>query len=273
MNDFLEFERDGWERVAGTYADTTTGVTSEIAGPLLDAARVESGVDLLDVATGPGWVAAAAAERGARSVGLDIAEAMLAGARERFPAVAFRQGMAEDLGLPDASFDAVVSAFGMPHFADHAAFAREAHRVLRPGGRLAFASWYPPANNPFFGVVVGAISKHGDLGVPLPEGPDMFRWADQVVCDALLEGAGFSKGTRCDVALPVVTDRGGAAIVDFVRRAAVRTRALYEAQTEAAQKAIRAGMDELMEPYRDGDVWRVPLNAFVVSAEKLTPGA
>lgn len=265
---FQRFEREGWEEVAETYAGLTDGVTSEVAGPLLDAAGVSASTRVLDIATGPGWVANAASQRGAEVVGIDIAQAMIDGASRRFPEVTFLRSSAESLELGDASFDAVVSAFGMPHFADHGAFAREAARVLRPGGKLAFASWYPPANNPFFAVAVGAIAKYGSLDVALPEGVDMFSWAEQSACDALLAAAGFGPGSRGDVTLHFTTERGADAIVDFLRKASVRTRALYEAQSESAKEAIRGGLGELLEPHRTGATWRVPLHAFVVAATK-----
>mgnify|MGYP001820242103 FL=1 len=265
---FQQFEREGWEEVADTYANLTEGVTSEVAGPLLDAAVVSSSSRLVDIATGPRWVAREAQARGAEVVGVDIAEAMLENARKRLPEVSFRHSSAEALQLPDASFDAAVSAFGMPHFADHTAFASEAARVLRPGGKLAFASWYPPAINEFFAIAIGAISKYGTLEVDLPQGVDMFRWADQQACDELLASAGLSSGMRRDVGLHYVTDRQGAGIVDFMRKASVRTRALYEAQSEEAKQAIAAGLPEFLIPYQNGDVCRIPMQAFVVSATK-----
>ena len=265
---FQQFEREGWEQVASTYASLTEGVTSEVAGPLLDAAGVTASSRVVDIATGPGWVAREAQARGAEVVGVDIAEAMIEGARKRLPDIQFVLSAAEALNLPDSSFDAAVSAFGMPHFADHKAFVLEAARVLRPGGKLAFASWYPPPRNEFFGIAIGVIGKYGTLQVDLPAGVDMFRWGDQQACDQLLAVAGFDAGVRGDVELHYVTDREGAGIIDFMRKASVRTRALYEAQSEHAKQAIAEGISEFILPYRDGDICRIPLQAFVVSATK-----
>lgn len=83
--------------------------------------------------SGPGFLAAAAADRGAVAVGLDIAEAMVAEASHRYPQIEFHQGAAESLPFDDHAFDAVVNALGMPHFADPTAFFRGSGRVLRSG--------------------------------------------------------------------------------------------------------------------------------------------
>ena len=99
--------------------------------------------------------------RGATAVGLDIADAMVAEASRRYPAIEFRQGAAESLPFGDAHFDAVVSALGMPHFADHQAFFRESHRTLRSNGRLALATWKQPDKNPFAGLVLGLDERLG----------------------------------------------------------------------------------------------------------------
>lgn len=197
--EFQEFERDGWNAVASEYAEFTAGVTSDVAEVLLDAANVSGDSRVVDVASGPGWTAAVAAERGAATIGVDISETMVHQASERFPDVDFRVGSAEELPLQDRSVDAVVSAFGMPHFADHAAFVAESARALDVGGRIAFASWYPPQTNPFFAVALGAIAKRGDLNVALPDGVDMFTWADDDACDQLLTAAGFGPSERVDV--------------------------------------------------------------------------
>ena len=74
---FKAFEADGWTAQAGTYGGLTGAITSRVAESLLDAARVRADSRVLDVATGPGYVAERAVARGARVVGIDIAEGML----------------------------------------------------------------------------------------------------------------------------------------------------------------------------------------------------
>lgn len=267
---FQDFERRGWEEVARSYADSIGRVTADVAGVLLDAANVVRGSAVLDVATGPGWVAAEAVERGASAVGVDIAQAMVDEARLRHPTIEIRRGSPETLPVGAETFDAVVSAFGMPHFADHEAFAAEAWRALRPAGRLAFASWYPPARNPFFDIALGAIARHGSLDVDLPDGVDMFHWANAESCQDLLTGAGFGPAVRHDVSLVWLDDDGPLAMMDFLRNGGVRARALFKAPTPEAKSAIADDIAASLTGYETDGTWSIPLNAFVVAAEKTT---
>jgi ubiquinone/menaquinone biosynthesis C-methylase UbiE len=80
---FKAFEAEGWSAQAGTYGGLIGAITSRLAESLLDAAGVRSDWRVLDVATGPGYVAERAAARGARAVGIDLAEGMLELARQR----------------------------------------------------------------------------------------------------------------------------------------------------------------------------------------------
>src|SRR5207245_10651614 len=89
---FHDFEQAGWQRAAEHYGDAFGGLTAQTADALLDAAGVSSGARVLDVATGPGFIAAAAAGRGAQVTGLDFSPAMIALARTRQPAIDFREG-------------------------------------------------------------------------------------------------------------------------------------------------------------------------------------
>src|SRR6266536_1072571 len=114
---FHDFERQGWERASEHYGDAFGALTAQIAGPLLDAAGVKAGSRVLDVCTGPGIAAGAAAARGADVVGLDFSAAMIEEARRGHPGITFREGDAEALPFDTGSFDAVVMSFGLLHLA------------------------------------------------------------------------------------------------------------------------------------------------------------
>lgn len=104
---FNAFEAAGWEERALAYDRFFGSTTSQAVEPLLDAASVAAGTRVLDIATGPGYVAGQAARRGASVVGVDVAAAMVALARRLHPGLEFREADAHALPFEDASFDAV----------------------------------------------------------------------------------------------------------------------------------------------------------------------
>lgn len=131
---------------AGDYA--MVGVTLQIvAESLCVAADLRPGQRVLDVATGSGNTALAAARCFTDVVGVDYVPALLARGRERAKVerlpIEFREGDAEALPFPDASFDAVLSTFGVMFAPDQQRAANELVRVCRSGGRIALASWTP----------------------------------------------------------------------------------------------------------------------------------
>jgi len=264
---FHAFEHAGWESVPRPYHDAWGTLTTQAVAPLLNAVGAGPGIRVLDVATGPGYVAAAAVRRGASVVGIDFSEAMLAEARGHNPGIDFRSGDAEALPFPEASFDAVVMSFGLLHLARPDQALAEAHRVLRPGGRLAFTVWDRPDKAVAFGIVLGAVERHGRLDVPLPPGPPFFRFSDPGESYRVLLGLGF-KSPEVTV-VPQVWRLGSVdALFEVMRGGTVRTAGLLRAQTPAAQAAIRADIRDAVRPYQRGDGVELPMPAVLSSAVK-----
>lgn len=265
MSSFHEFERTGWERAAEFYGDAFGALTSQTAASMLDAVGAARGTRLLDVACGPGFIAGAAADRGAIVTGLDFAAAMVAQARRRRPALTFREGDAEALPFDAGTFDAVVMNFGLLHLARPDTALTEAHRVLQPGGRYAFTVWSEQAVA--FRLALRAVEEHGNANVPLPEGPPFFRFSDAAQTRATLEAAGFSGVEVREVPLtwrPPHAD----AVFEALSRAGVRTAAVLRAQTPDALAAIRAAVRRGVEAYaRDGG-FNIPMPAVLASATR-----
>ncbi|MDT3444312.1 MULTISPECIES: class I SAM-dependent methyltransferase [unclassified Pseudofrankia] len=138
---------------------------------LAEAADLRAGWRVLDVACGSGNAAIAAARSGTQAVGVDYVPGLLETARERAAVegldVEFRVGDAEDLPVPDGSFDAVLSVFGSMFAPDHRRAAAELVRAARPGGVIGLVSWTPSG---FIGEMFRTITKHvpGPKGVPSP---------------------------------------------------------------------------------------------------------
>lgn len=129
---------------------------------ILDAARVELGKRLLDVACGTGILARAAAARTGSTgyvAGVDPGPGMLAVARELAPDVDWRAGVAERLPFPDRTFDIVGCQFGLMFFTDRAQALHEMLRVLLPGGRLVVVTWDAVAKIPAFGAEVALLDR------------------------------------------------------------------------------------------------------------------
>jgi len=151
---------------SGDYA--VIGTTLQIVGEsLAEAADLRTDERVLDVAAGNGNATLAAARRGCRVTSTDYVPALLERGAERARAerldVTFETADAEALPYANASFDAVLSTFGVMFTPDHQRAADELARVCRPGGRIGLANWTPGG---FIGQFFKVLGKH----LPPPPG-------------------------------------------------------------------------------------------------------
>lgn len=159
---------------------------SDALGHAVQVLWPEPNERVLDVATGTGWTARLAAQLGAKVSAVDIADELLAAAKSLSEhtqnAPNFQHGDAESLPFEAASFDAVISTFGVMFAGRPDAAARELARVTRPGGRLVLLTWLddPDGYIPKFFQLVSAFSD-----APPPETSPL-AWGNETWVTELL---------------------------------------------------------------------------------------
>lgn len=267
---FHDFEHAGWQKASTFYADTFGTLTAQTIDPLLESVRVKSGMRVLDVASGPGYAAGAAAARGATVVGIDFSPLMVEEAKRRFQSVAsleFLEGDAQRLPFERNQFGAVVMNFGLLHLARPEAAISEAFRVLAPGGRYAFTVWAKPDEAVGFGVVLRAMETCGRTDVGLPDGPPFFRFSDPGECRRTLAQAGFGEINVRQ--LPLIWNLPSAdALFQAALCGGVRTSAALQAQTPEALAAIRSAVHAALQRYTGNDGVALPMGVVLASAAK-----
>jgi SAM-dependent methyltransferase len=265
---FNAFEAAGWESKSAGYDDFLGQITGRLVEPLLDAAGVGPGRRVLEVATGPGYAAARAAERGAVVVGIDVAEAMVALAARRHPSLEFRQASVEQLPFEDGSFEVVVANFGLLHLGRPEQAVAEFVRVLADGGRLALTVWDGPERSRFLGVFLDAIAEAGaNTPADIPAGPPFFRFSDERALTQLLREQSLE-----DIKLTTISFHHVVSSADELWQGlldgAVRTSALIERQNEQTQQSIRAAFNRIVEDYRVGDHFELPVAVKLAASRK-----
>lgn len=265
---FNAFEAGGWEEKAAGYDRFFGRITGQLVEPLLDAASVGPATRMLDLATGPGYVAARGAERGASVVGVDVAGAMVSLARRLHPGLDFRQADAHELPFEDASFDAVVGNFLILHLGRPEKAIAGFVRVLAPGGRLALTAWDFPERARFLGVFLDAVAEAGATPPEdLPTGPDFFRFSADEEFDALMRDHGLRDRAVSTIAF---THRVATAdeLWDGLLGGTVRTSALIVRQPEVTRRRIRDAFNRLVRTYERGDILELPVSVKLAAGRK-----
>lgn len=233
----------------GPY-ERITDLLTEAQEDLVAALEPQSGERWLDVATGTGAVARMATSAGARVTGLDLSPALIETARRESDGagldIRYDVGDAENLPYEDASFDAVVSTYGVMFAPDHAAVARELARVCRPGGRLGLASWTEDSGiGDIFRVMKPFQAAPPPAGVGNP-----FAWGDEGHVRELLEDD-FELELR--VIDTIHWAESGEEAWEVFSTSYGPTKTLAESLDEDRKEELHRSWVELYERSREGD--------------------
>ncbi len=258
LDAFGAWERAAWEVRAAPYAASLGDLTRGSIPALLDAAGVASGSRVLDVGTGPGFVALAALERGASVAAADQSSAMVEIARAA--GVDAVTAPVEQLPYDDACFDAVVAGYLLNHLPRPQAAVTSLARVLRPGGRVALTVWDLPEANAALGLF-GPVAASLGLSGAAPPGPDSQHYSRDGAMHELLTTA-FSDVRVERVGWIVAVEPG--AWFDAVAAATPRTGAVLAAASDEERAAVRERYVEVAASRFGASDGRVELPASAV---------
>jgi SAM-dependent methyltransferase len=245
-----------------------------ISDILIDRARAKPGERIIDVGCGCGATTIALAQNVGPTghvFGVDISAPMLARARQVAPA-----GLPVDFVLADAtvypfdpaSSDLLLSRFGVMFFAEPALSFANMRKALRPSGRLTFACWREPRDNPWMMAPLQAAYKHvpklPQLG---PEDPGPFSFAAEQRVHHILGAAGFSGVAMepCNLSLDVAVGRGLDAAVESALEIGPASRAL-EGQPSDLRAAATRSIREALAPFAKGNTVPLAASIWIVTA-------
>ena len=204
LDQYREESLDSWDRFSGNWDEEREYLWSKtrpVSERLVERLDPSPGDTVLELAAGTGETGFLISERvgeDGRVIATDFAPGMVEVARRRGEELGVtnlehRVLDAENMDLDDSSVDGVAARFGYMLMADPAAALAETRRVLRDGGRLAFAVWAAPEQNPWAAIPGMVLVEGGHLPPPEPGAPGIFAMADPGRIRELVTGAGFGE--------------------------------------------------------------------------------
>jgi SAM-dependent methyltransferase len=251
-----------WGEMASGWEDRREwlmNMTQPVSEWLLDKLDPQADQTVLEIAAGTGDLGFRVADRvgQGRVISTDFAPEMVDVAQRQGEArgltnVEYRVLDAERMNLADGTVDGVVCRFAYMLMADPAAALLETRRVLRRGGRLAFAVWTTPENNPWATVPGMTLIQRGHMPAPEPGEPGIFALAEPRRIRELVTGAGFGDPELEEVSLDFPY-RDFDDYWDFLVRLAGALAQVINPLPDDERAATRAAMRQNAEPYRNND--------------------
>ncbi|MEJ7893668.1 MAG: methyltransferase domain-containing protein [Solirubrobacteraceae bacterium] len=267
--------RRGWGSVAGGWeahcADVRAAFTP-VAVWMLDAARLQPGARVLELAAGTGEVGLMAHELiqpGGELILSDFAPEMLNVAQraaEGLDGVRFKQIDIESIDVAAASQDAVLCRWGLMFLPDPETGVREVRRVLKPGGRFATAAWTGPEENQWSAVIGRVLVDRGHAEPSDPDAPGQFALAREGLLQELLESVGFVDDIVVEP-FDVVLEEPSFDVWWSRSMAMSRSGELVRRLSAPEREAVEAELRERVAEYADGEgVLRLPGRTWVAAA-------
>lgn len=271
--------RQGWDAVAPRWEQHRYRIfdaTRAISERLVALVAARSGETVLEIAAGTGETGFLLAERlgeAGRLISSDFSEVMVRaverGAGERgLGNVECRVVDAQAIDLPDRSVDAVLSRFGLMLVADPRRALGECRRVLRPGGRLAYAVWGAPDANPWITLLGAALLQRGHALGGDPFGPGgIFSLAEVERNVQLAIDAGFTDAMGEEIGSAMQSE----SLDDYWNYQTSISgpiASLLANLSQVERDAVRAAFRSAAEPYRAGQGYELPFCAVIVHAAR-----
>jgi ubiquinone/menaquinone biosynthesis C-methylase UbiE len=277
---FKETTREQWERVAEAWhrwGPTLQDLLGPVTETMLELTDVGAGDRVLDVAAGAGEPALSAAAR-VGPTGYVLATDFSANLLSFAAQLGREQGLGptqfetrvmdgEHLVLEDASFDVALSRLGLVYFPDRLSALAEIRRVLKPGGRVAIASFTTPEANRFFSIPIGVIRRRAKLPPPPAGFPGPFSLGPKGVMEETLRKAGFrdiqTRTIRTPLRLPSTAE-----CVRFERESFGALQQMLVGLAEAERVAAWDEIERQLRQFQGQDSFETPAELIVGAGAK-----
>lgn len=259
---FKEFEQQGWEKVSDAYHECFGSITPKVALALVNSAMIKQNNKVLDIACGPGYVAALSHEKGGIITGIDFSKGMIQKAKTFHPKINFQVMDAEELQFDDGIFDVILMNFGILHLAKPEQAIAEGFRVLKSGGKFLFTVWDKPARSKVFEFIISALKEDGDLNVSLPEGPDFFKFSDLNTSKDILSNAGFGSFEAQNIEFTWIFNSSEELFQAFYKGGILRAQ-----KPEVIRKIIEK-LEQKTRPFQRKEKLEIPISVMLFQVKK-----